>query len=154
MRSGHVGKRAVIFADILQKEPGLGDCMESIAVQHGLRILYAAGGIDGRTVVLVDDVLYSGRSIRAALDALQDIGRPAAVRLAALVDRGHRELPIRPDFVGKNLPTSLVERVSVRLAGIDDEDEVTYVGVDDEDVLQKVFDIFKEQAGDEFDFDE
>ena len=65
-----------------------------------------AGGIDGRVVVLVDDVLFSGRSIRSALDALQDIGRPAAVRLATLVDRGHRELPIRPDFVGKNLPSS------------------------------------------------
>ncbi len=83
------------------------------------------GGLDGKTVVLVDDVLFSGRSIRAALDALQDIGRPAAVRLATLVDRGHRELPIRPDFVGKNLPSSREERVNVRLAEIDGEDEVT-----------------------------
>ena len=66
--------------------------------------------------MLVDDVLFSGRSIRAALDALQDIGRPAAVRLATLVDRGHRELPIRPDFVGKNLPSARDERVNVRLA--------------------------------------
>ena len=65
-----------------------------------------AGGIDGKTVVLVDDVLYSGRTIRAALDALNDIGRPRAVRLAVLVDRGHRELPIRADFVGKNLPSA------------------------------------------------
>src|SRR6478672_6498677 len=78
------------------------------------------GGIDDKVVVLVDDVLFSGRTIRAALDALQDLGRPSAVRLAVLVDRGHRELPIRADFVGKNLPTSLVERVMVRLAGIDD----------------------------------
>ncbi|HEY0950854.1 bifunctional pyr operon transcriptional regulator/uracil phosphoribosyltransferase PyrR [Nocardioides sp.] len=84
-----------------------------------------AGGIDGRTVVLVDDVLFSGRTIRAALDALNDIGRPRAVQLAVLVDRGHRELPIRADFVGKNLPTSLVERVKVSLAGIDDVDAVT-----------------------------
>jgi pyrimidine operon attenuation protein/uracil phosphoribosyltransferase len=83
------------------------------------------GGIDGRVVVLVDDVLFSGRSIRSALDALQDIGRPAAVRLATLVDRGHRELPIRPDFVGKNLPSSREERVNVRLAEVDDIDEVT-----------------------------
>jgi pyrimidine operon attenuation protein/uracil phosphoribosyltransferase len=83
------------------------------------------GGIDGKTVVLVDDVLFSGRSIRAALDALQDIGRPAAVRLAALVDRGHRELPIRPDFVGKNLPSSREERVNVRLAEVDGSEEVT-----------------------------
>jgi pyrimidine operon attenuation protein/uracil phosphoribosyltransferase len=86
------------------------------------------GGIDGKTVVLVDDVLFSGRTIRAALDALNDLGRPRAVRLAVLVDRGHRELPIRADFVGKNLPTSLVERVSVTLAGIDDEDAVTIHG--------------------------
>jgi pyrimidine operon attenuation protein/uracil phosphoribosyltransferase len=84
-----------------------------------------AGGIDGKTVVLVDDVLFSGRSIRAALDALQDIGRPAAVRLATLVDRGHRELPIRPDFVGKNLPSSREERVNVRLAEVDGAEEVT-----------------------------
>jgi len=84
-----------------------------------------AGGIDGRTVVLVDDVLFSGRSIRSALDALQDIGRPAAVRLAILVDRGHRELPIRPDFVGKNLPSSRDERVNVRVAEVDGAEEVT-----------------------------
>ncbi|MFF2633565.1 bifunctional pyr operon transcriptional regulator/uracil phosphoribosyltransferase PyrR [Microbacterium sp. NPDC058021] len=84
-----------------------------------------AGGIDGKTVVLVDDVLFSGRSIRAALDALQDIGRPAAVRLAILVDRGHRELPIRPDFVGKNLPSAREERVNVRLADVDGIEEVT-----------------------------
>jgi pyrimidine operon attenuation protein / uracil phosphoribosyltransferase len=86
------------------------------------------GGIDGRTVVLVDDVLFSGRTIRAALDALNDLGRPRAVRLAVLVDRGHRELPIRADFVGKNLPTSLVERVRVTMAGIDEVDAVTIHG--------------------------
>jgi pyrimidine operon attenuation protein/uracil phosphoribosyltransferase len=86
------------------------------------------GGIDGRTVVLVDDVLFSGRTIRAALDALNDVGRPEAVRLAVLVDRGHRELPIRADFVGKNLPTSLVERVSVRLAETDEVDAVSIDG--------------------------
>jgi pyrimidine operon attenuation protein/uracil phosphoribosyltransferase len=83
------------------------------------------GGIDGKTVVLVDDVLYSGRSIRAALDAINDIGRPRAVRLAVLVDRGHRELPIRADFVGKNLPSSSEERINVRLVEIDGTDEVT-----------------------------
>ena len=87
-----------------------------------------AGGIDGKVVVLVDDVLFSGRTIRAALDALDDIGRPKAVRLAVLVDRGHRELPIRADFVGKNLPTSLVERINVTLAGVDDIDAVTHPG--------------------------
>ncbi|MGF3055242.1 bifunctional pyr operon transcriptional regulator/uracil phosphoribosyltransferase PyrR [Microbacterium sp. YY-01] len=84
-----------------------------------------AGGIDGKTVVLVDDVLFSGRSIRAALDALQSIGRPAVVRLATLVDRGHRELPIRPDFVGKNIPSSRQERVNVRLHETDGIDAVT-----------------------------
>ncbi|MBD3782618.1 MAG: bifunctional pyr operon transcriptional regulator/uracil phosphoribosyltransferase PyrR [Micrococcales bacterium] len=77
-------------------------------------------GVDDRVVVLVDDVLYSGRTIRAALDALADLGRPRAVRLAVLVDRGHRELPIRADHVGKNLPTSHAERVMVRLSGVDE----------------------------------
>jgi pyrimidine operon attenuation protein/uracil phosphoribosyltransferase len=82
------------------------------------------GGIDDKVVVLVDDVLFSGRTIRAALDALNDLGRPRAVRLAVLVDRGHRELPIRADHVGKNLPTSLAERVRVRLTEVDGVDEV------------------------------
>ncbi|GAA4086480.1 MULTISPECIES: bifunctional pyr operon transcriptional regulator/uracil phosphoribosyltransferase PyrR [Streptomyces] len=81
-------------------------------------------GIDGRLVVLVDDVLFSGRTIRAALDALGDIGRPRAVQLAVLVDRGHRELPIRADYVGKNLPTSLRETVKVQLAEEDGRDAV------------------------------
>jgi pyrimidine operon attenuation protein/uracil phosphoribosyltransferase len=86
------------------------------------------GGIDDKTVVLVDDVLFSGRTIRAALDALNDVGRPRAVQLAVLVDRGHRELPIRADFVGKNLPTSLVQRVRVHLTGVDAEDAVIIEG--------------------------
>jgi pyrimidine operon attenuation protein / uracil phosphoribosyltransferase len=85
-------------------------------------------GIDGKVVVLVDDVLFSGRTIRAALDAMNDLGRPQAVRLAVLVDRGHRELPIRADFVGKNLPTSLVESVRVRLEEFDGVDAVTISG--------------------------
>ena len=85
-------------------------------------------GIDGKIVVLVDDVLYSGRTIRAALDAISDLGRPRAVRLACLVDRGHRELPIRPDFVGKNLPTSTSERVSVKLSESDGDDAVVISG--------------------------
>jgi pyrimidine operon attenuation protein / uracil phosphoribosyltransferase len=81
-------------------------------------------GIDGRTVVLVDDVLYTGRTIRAAMDALVDFGRPQAIRLAVLVDRGHRELPIRADHVGKNVPTSREEIVRVHLEETDDEDGV------------------------------
>ena len=82
-------------------------------------------GIDDKIVVLIDDVLYSGRTIRAALDALNELGRPRAVQLAVLVDRGHRELPIRADFVGKNLPTSLAERVKVSVVETDDADAVS-----------------------------
>jgi pyrimidine operon attenuation protein / uracil phosphoribosyltransferase len=79
----------------------------------------------GRTVVLVDDVLFTGRTVRAAIEALFDYGRPQRVQLAVLCDRGHRELPIRPDYVGKNLPTAREERVNVRLEEVDGEDEVT-----------------------------
>lgn len=81
-------------------------------------------GVSGKAVVLVDDVLFSGRTIRAALDALNNHGRPAAVRLAVLVDRGHRQLPIRADYVGKNLPTALTERISVKVEEVDGVDEV------------------------------
>lgn len=80
--------------------------------------------VTGRTIVLVDDVLYTGRTVRAALDALIDLGRPASIQLAVLIDRGHRELPVRPDYVGKNLPTSKRERVAVRLVEVDGVDEV------------------------------
>ena len=83
-----------------------------------------SGGLDDKIVVLVDDVLYSGRTVRAALDALREFGRPRAVKLAVLIDRGHRELPIRADFVGKNLPTSRDEKVSVHLNATDGEDAV------------------------------
>jgi pyrimidine operon attenuation protein/uracil phosphoribosyltransferase len=85
--------------------------------------------VTGEAVVLVDDVLFTGRTIRAALDAISDLGRPAAVELAVLIDRGHRQLPIRADYVGKNLPTSLEERVTVRLDGIDREHGVWIEGV-------------------------
>ncbi len=88
-------------------------------------------GIDGKTVVLVDDVLFSGRTVRAALDALADYGRPAVVRLAVLVDRGHRQLPIRADHVGKNLPTARSERVGLRLEEIDGIDEVRIVELEE-----------------------
>jgi pyrimidine operon attenuation protein/uracil phosphoribosyltransferase len=84
--------------------------------------------LEGKTVVLVDDVLFTGRTIRAAIDALLEYGRPARVQLAVLVDRGHRELPIRPDYVGKNLPTSLDERVHVELVEVDERDGVVIVG--------------------------
>ena len=81
--------------------------------------------LEDHSVVLVDDVLYTGRTVRAAIDALFDYGRPARVQLAVLADRGHRELPIRPDYVGKNLPTARAERVNVRVAEVDGTDEVT-----------------------------
>jgi len=84
--------------------------------------------LEGKTVVLVDDVLFTGRTIRAAIDALLEYGRPARVQLAVLVDRGHRELPIRPDYVGKNIPTSLAEHVSVELDETDGEDRVVLAG--------------------------
>jgi pyrimidine operon attenuation protein/uracil phosphoribosyltransferase len=87
--------------------------------------------LNGRTVVLVDDVLFTGRTVRAAVDALFDYGRPARVQLAVLADRGHRELPIRPDYVGKNLPTSRRERVNVRVEELDGVDEVTIAAAED-----------------------
>jgi pyrimidine operon attenuation protein/uracil phosphoribosyltransferase len=89
--------------------------------------------LEGRTVVLVDDVLYTGRTIRAAIDALFDYGRPARVQLACLADRGHRELPIRPDYVGKNLPTSRDERIQVQLVEVDEVDQVLLVSTPEEE---------------------
>jgi pyrimidine operon attenuation protein/uracil phosphoribosyltransferase len=88
-----------------------------------------SGGIEGKSVILVDDVLFSGRTIRAALDALGELGRPASVQLAVLVDRGHRELPIRADYVGKNIPTSLKEVVKVSLSEVDGIDSVEILPV-------------------------
>jgi pyrimidine operon attenuation protein/uracil phosphoribosyltransferase len=89
--------------------------------------------LGGRTCVLVDDVLYTGRTIRAAIDALFDYGRPARVQLACLADRGHRELPIRPDYVGKNLPTSRSERIQVQLVEVDEIDQVLLVSTPEEE---------------------
>jgi pyrimidine operon attenuation protein/uracil phosphoribosyltransferase len=89
--------------------------------------------LEGMTVVLVDDVLYTGRTIRAAIDALMDFGRPARVQLAVLVDRGHRELPIRPDYVGKNLPTARDERIQVELVEVDEVDGVLLVRESEDD---------------------
>lgn len=100
------------------------DDLRSRGMRPLLPTCIPGSGIEGRHVVLVDDVLYSGRTVRAALDALREIGRPRVVQLAVLVDRGHRELPIRADYVGKNLPTSAREQVRVRLTEIDGTDEV------------------------------
>ncbi|WP_250898823.1 bifunctional pyr operon transcriptional regulator/uracil phosphoribosyltransferase PyrR [Curtobacterium flaccumfaciens] len=118
--AGGIGTERVGTLDVTMHRDDLG---------HGIgrvphRTVIPAGGIDGKVVVLVDDVLYSGRTVRAALDALQGIGRPRAVRLAVLVDRGHRELPIRADHVGKNLPTASDERVTLHLAETDGDDTV------------------------------
>ena len=99
-----------------------------LAAQPVVRATQLDFPLDGRTIVLVDDVLYTGRTIRAAIEALFDYGRPSRVQLAVLVDRGHRELPIRADYVGKNLPTSLREQVQVRLAESDGVDEVVIEG--------------------------
>ena len=103
------------------------DDLRSQPTRAPMRTVIPAGGIDDKIVVLVDDVLYSGRTIRAALDALADLGRPRAVRLAVLIDRGHRELPIRADHVGKNLPTSHAEKVQVRLRGFDSGEDVVRI---------------------------
>jgi pyrimidine operon attenuation protein/uracil phosphoribosyltransferase len=93
--------------------------------------------ISDKTVILVDDVLYTGRTIRAALDALIDLGRPRAIQLVCLVDRGHRELPIRPDYVGKNVPTSEAEKVAVRLEEVDNTDEVVLIQAADVDAAEE-----------------
>jgi len=97
------------------------DLASNMPVPKGSEVLF---DLKDKTVILVDDVLYTGRTIRAALDALCDLGRPKIIQLAVLVDRGHRELPIRPDFVGKNLPTGAQERIRVRLTEKDAEDAV------------------------------
>jgi pyrimidine operon attenuation protein/uracil phosphoribosyltransferase len=94
----------------------------SAPIVHATQLDFA---VDGRTIVIVDDVLYTGRTVRAAIDEVFDYGRPDRVQLAVLVDRGHRELPVRPDYVGKNLPTSTNQRVNVRVKEIDGHDEVT-----------------------------
>ena len=94
----------------------------SAPIVHASQLEFPVGG---RTIVIVDDVLYTGRTVRAAIDVIFDFGRPAKVQLATLVDRGHRELPIRPDYVGKNIPTSTDQRVNVRVDEVDGVDEVT-----------------------------
>ncbi len=106
--------------DINQKGPNLKAAKTDIPFE-----------LSGKTVVLVDDVLFTGRSIRAAIDALIDHGRPARIQLAVLLDRGHRELPIRPDYVGKNIPTTRSERVKVMVTEIDGEDSVLITGTTD-----------------------
>jgi pyrimidine operon attenuation protein/uracil phosphoribosyltransferase len=103
------------------------DDLQRLSTQPHLRPSDIPIGLDGRRVVIVDDVLFTGRSIRAALDAIIDFGRPKRIQLAVLIDRGHRELPIRPDFVGKNVPTAREENIKVRLSEVDGRDEVVLV---------------------------
>jgi pyrimidine operon attenuation protein/uracil phosphoribosyltransferase len=104
------------------------DDLTTVGPQPVLKGTDIPTSIDGRTVVLVDDVLFTGRTVRAALDELIDFGRPARIELAVLVDRGHRELPIKADYVGKNVPTSVKQSVQVRLQEIDGVDEILIEG--------------------------
>ena len=104
-----------------------------LAAQPVVRATQLDFTLDGRTVVLVDDVLYTGRTIRAAIEALFDYGRPARLQLAVVVDRGHRELPIRPDYIGKNLPTARAERIQVQLLEVDEVDAVLLVSTPEEE---------------------
>jgi pyrimidine operon attenuation protein/uracil phosphoribosyltransferase len=121
-----------MLEDLLGAEVPLGDLdigfyRDDVSRRTDTPVVHASHidfNVDGRTVVIVDDVLYTGRTVRAAIEALFDYGRPARVQLAVLADRGHRELPIRPDYVGKNLPTSRAEHVHVRLTELDGIDEV------------------------------
>jgi len=122
-----------LTSELLEAPVPLGDVdisfyRDDLTIRPSVPIVHASHlefSVDGRTIVIVDDVLYTGRTARAAIDAIFDYGRPARVQLAVLVDRGHRELPIRPDYVGKNLPTSQDQRVNVRVEEIDGVDEVT-----------------------------
>ena len=132
-RGEHLGSRlADKIKDITGKRPAFGalditlyrDDLTQVSEQPVVHATEIPFNIDGKRIVLVDDVLYTGRTIRCALDALIDFGRPAQIQLAVLVDRGHRELPIRADYVGKNVPTSLREVVEVRLVEADGKDEV------------------------------
>ncbi|MBA3326730.1 MAG: bifunctional pyr operon transcriptional regulator/uracil phosphoribosyltransferase PyrR [Solirubrobacterales bacterium] len=122
-----------ILEGLLDADLPLGDVdisfyRDDLTIRAGTPVVHASHlqfDLEGRTVIIVDDVLFTGRTVRAAIEALFDYGRPARVQLAVLADRGHRELPFRPDYVGKNLPTARGERVYVRVEELDGEDSVT-----------------------------
>jgi pyrimidine operon attenuation protein/uracil phosphoribosyltransferase len=133
-RGAVLGARVhALVAELVADDVPLGDIdiafyRDDVALRPGSPVVHASHlgfPLEDRTIVIVDDVLYTGRTVRAAIDAIFDYGRPARVQLAVLADRGHRELPIRPDYVGKNLPTAREERVNVRVAELDGVDEVT-----------------------------
>jgi pyrimidine operon attenuation protein/uracil phosphoribosyltransferase len=132
-RGAHLARRLAALIETIEGQPVQVGTIDTTLVRDDLRLKAPRAmmptsipslGIENRTVVLVDDVLFSGRTIRAALDALGDIGRPAKVQLAVLIDRGHRELPIRADFVGKNIPTAIAQSVKVLLTETDGIDDV------------------------------
>lgn len=131
-RGAHLGERlAARIEKLTGKKPDVGalditlyrDDLTQVSEQPVVHATEIEFDIDGRTIILVDDVLFTGRTIRCALDALIDLGRPGQIQLAVLIDRGHRELPIRADYVGKNVPTSLKEVVEVKLSEVDGKDE-------------------------------
>jgi pyrimidine operon attenuation protein/uracil phosphoribosyltransferase len=133
-RGAHLAKRLhALTSELLEQSVPLGFVdiafyRDDFAIRPAAPVVHATQlefPVDGKTIVIVDDVLYTGRTVRAAIDEVFDYGRPARVQLAVLVDRGHRELPIRPDYVGKNLPTSQEQRVNVRVDEVDGYDEVT-----------------------------
>jgi pyrimidine operon attenuation protein / uracil phosphoribosyltransferase len=135
-RGAHLANRVhQLVCDLLDEEIPLGDIdiafyrddVSTRAADPAVHASHLPFRLEGYTVVLIDDVLYTGRTARAGIEALFDYGRPARVQLAVLADRGHRELPIRPDYVGKNLPTARTERVNVRVAELDGIDEVAIV---------------------------
>jgi pyrimidine operon attenuation protein/uracil phosphoribosyltransferase len=124
----HTLMSELIGADLPLGDLDISFYRDDVAIRPSAPVVLASHlefPVDGRTVVIVDDVLYTGRTVRAAIDAVFDYGRPARIQLATLVDRGHRELPIRSDYVGKNIPTSRQERVYVRVEEVDSHDEVT-----------------------------
>jgi pyrimidine operon attenuation protein/uracil phosphoribosyltransferase len=137
-RGAHLAKRLhALTSELLEQAVPLGFVdiafyRDDLTIRPSAPVVHATQldfSVDNKTIVIIDDVLYTGRTVRAAIDEIFDYGRPARVQLATLVDRGHRELPIRPDYVGKNIPTSQEQRVNVRVEEIDGYDEVTVAPV-------------------------